>query len=468
MLLNSELELQRVLAESGDAQLLQLLAQWRQLKLAIDRAHAQMQGGHEAQVDVSQLASQANLLERQLVSRSAAFGDFTSQLGVKSSDVQGHLSGTDVAIEFSVTTYRDVEPQLMAFVLTAQSAPRMVKLCALSELEAAQPQAYSGDQVFNLVWAPLQPYLATGTNVYFAADGPLHTVAIEHVPGTEPYHLFRLSSTRELAKPAQQRGQAALYGGIDYAQRAAVTQAPTDADGATYRDVPDLRLLRGARKTIPYLPGSRLEVEAIDTLLRLSHVATTLRQGVDATEESFKHLAGRRLGLLHLSTHGFYQRAEDATANEQPAESAEDQALSRAGLFLSGAAKSLYGGGQPADQSTEDGILTAREISRLDLRGLDLVVLSACETGLGDVSGEGVFGLQRGFKKAGAQTLLMSLWKVDDTATQLLMTEFYRQLTAGLSKRAAFQAAQRYLRQHDGGRYDHPEYWAAFVMLDAL
>ena len=96
------------------------------------------------------------------------------------------------------------------------------------------------------------------------------------------------------------------------------------------------------------------------------------------------------------------------------------------------------------------------------------MVLSACETALGDVSGEGVFGLQRGFKKAGAQTLLMSLWKVDDTATQLLMTEFYRNLLSGQKKYESFLNAQRFLRQYDGGRYDKPEYWAAFVLLDGI
>ena len=112
----------------------------------------------------------------------------------------------------------------------------------------------------------------------------------------------------------------------------------------------------------------------------------------------------------------------------------------------------------------DDGVLTAKEISRLDFRGLDLVVLSACQTGLGEVSGEGVFGLQRGFKKAGAQTIVMSLWEVSDESTQLLMTEFFKNLTAGQPKRAAFLAAQNVVRQ----KYPNPLHWAAFVMVDGL
>ena len=98
----------------------------------------------------------------------------------------------------------------------------------------------------------------------------------------------------------------------------------------------------------------------------------------------------------------------------------------------------------------------------MDFSGLDLVVLSACQTGLGEVTGEGVFGLQRGFKKAGAQTIVMSLWKVADEPTQLLMVEFFKNLTAGQSKRAAFLAAQQTVR----AKYPNPLYWAAFVMVD--
>ena len=105
----------------------------------------------------------------------------------------------------------------------------------------------------------------------------------------------------------------------------------------------------------------------------------------------------------------------------------------------------------------------------LDLRGLDLVVLSACQTGLGDIiSGEGVFGLQRGFKKAGAKTILMSLDKVDDEATRILMVEFYKNLMSGKTKHQSLRDAQQYLRKVDNGKYDDPKYWASFIMLDGL
>ena len=109
-----------------------------------------------------------------------------------------------------------------------------------------------------------------------------------------------------------------------------------------------------------------------------------------------------------------------------------------------------------------------QEISQLDFRGMAIVVLSACPTDLVASTGDGVFGLQRGFKKAGARTLMMSLWKVDDQATHLLMDEFYRQLTHGKSKHDAFTAAQRYLRTTADGKYAAPRFWAAFILLDAV
>ena len=116
----------------------------------------------------------------------------------------------------------------------------------------------------------------------------------------------------------------------------------------------------------------------------------------------------------------------------------------------------------------EDGILTAQEISTLDLRGLDLVVLSACQTGLGDIiSGEGVFGLQRGFKKAGAKTIIMSLWNVNDDSTMKMMTSFYHHYLEGMSKEEAFRAAQDELRKNSLPHQERPD-WAAFIMLDGL
>ena len=190
-------------------------------------------------------------------------------------------------------------------------------------------------------------------------------------------------------------------------------------------------------------------------------------------EESFKALAGKNIGIIHLATHGFYWSEEDAedrsyvsflTNMNNKMQTFEDKALLRSGLFFSGANIGLAGEELPDD--IEDGVLTAKELSAMNLGNVDMVVMSACQSGLGETSGEGVFGLQRGFKLAGANTLLMSLWKVDDTATRLLMTEFYNHLLRGYSKIEALKKAQMYVRIQAG--YEDHEFWAGFILLDGL
>ena len=193
---------------------------------------------------------------------------------------------------------------------------------------------------------------------------------------------------------------------------------------------------------------------------------------ISGTEESFKSLAGSAIDIIHLATHGFFWSEEDAQKRDyvtflsQSGNTVrtEDKALMRSGLFFSGANIGLKGETLPDD--VEDGVLTALELSNMNLGSVDMVVMSACESGLGETSGEGVFGLQRGFKLAGANTLLMSLWKVDDTATQKLMAEFYRHYLSGKSKQESLNLAQQSLRNNS--EYSDPEYWAAFILLDGL
>jgi CHAT domain-containing protein len=171
-----------------------------------------------------------------------------------------------------------------------------------------------------------------------------------------------------------------------------------------------------------------------------------------------------------LATHGFFledieQKPEDRERVQRlggGGQKAAENPLLRSGLILAGG--NFAWSGAPID-GVEDGILTADEIARLNLTGTALVVLSACQTGLGDVNNsEGVFGLQRAFKLAGVETLIMSLWEVNDRATAQLMSAFYDQWLSGKSKQEAFKAAQRQVRAN--ARYADPYFWAAFVLMD--
>ena len=319
-------------------------------------------------------------------------------------------------------------------------------------------------------------------NIYFSPIGELYKIPIESLSETfaSEHKLYRLSSTRELVvnEGAKDIKKAVLYGGIEY-ETDIVTMTEESAKYAVKRgfeqtvDTEQLNIRSGAG----YLPGTLSEVRNIDKSLTDAHIQHQLLTDIYGTEDSFKYLSGHNTDMMHIATHGFYWSDSEAQsannlaflmfANEWDSRQyIEDKALTRSGLLFSGANNALNGVAVP--EGVDDGILTAREISMLDLRGLDLAVLSACQTGLGEITGDGVFGLQRGFKKAGANTLMMSLWKVDDKATQLLMSRFYDNLLGGKTKYESLYEAQTYLKNYGAGQYKNPKYWAAFILLDGV
>jgi CHAT domain-containing protein len=219
------------------------------------------------------------------------------------------------------------------------------------------------------------------------------------------------------------------------------------------------------------LKWSEKEVENVQAALGKAGFDAQVIKGWQATEESFKQIgqSGPSPRILHVSTHGFFfpdpvnpQSAIQNPLSEEPVFKLSDHPMIRSGLILAGA-NHAWKAGRPLG-NREDGILTAYEISQLDLRNTELVVLSACETGLGHIDGnEGVFGLQRAFKIAGAKTLVMSLWQVPDYQTQELMTVFYEKLLTGkLAPRLALRAAQDEMRK----RHYEPYYWAGFVVVE--
>jgi len=375
--------------------------------------------------------------------------------------------------------------------------------------EQKQLTAYVGDfedqdvylpseNLTSLIWQPLAEDLKGVKKIYFAPSGLLHSIGIEYLPGKEDYSIYRLSSTRELAlnRSDENSKDAALYGGIKYdtdintmlAKARAVKDGRTKNSGVGDNENDNLLAMSSdtralvssmhLRSQASYLPATKTEVEDVNAALKGNAAGCTMLTGSNATEESFKALGGKRTKILHIATHGFYYTPEEADNNsdfkflqlhiggDNERRYVEDKAMTRSGLLFAGANNAL--GGKDIPEGLDDGILTAKEISQIDLRGLDLVTLSACQTGLGDISqGEGVFGLQRAFKKAGAQTIVVSLWKVDDKATQILMSSFYGNIAKGIDKNTAFQQAQQHLRAIDGGRYNDPKYWAAFIILDA-
>lgn len=280
---------------------------------------------------------------------------------------------------------------------------------------------------------------------------------------------------------------AAIFGGLNYETTTAMSQViaqqhltvPTleELDREVTEQHSDTllaqrrglqRMLRTSRGAIEYLDGTLNEVEAIDTFLLRQQIKTELYTDSRGTEEAFKALSGRQIPLIHIATHGFSLNDDNMSQWQESANLMEilrrpsiDNSLSYSGLLMAGSNTTIKGIRLPS--TIEDGILTAQEIAGMDLQGLELVVLSACQTGLGQLKDDGVFGLQRGFKKAGAHTLLMSLWSVDDHATQVMMTQFYQQLMLTHNRFLAFRQAQQAMREMG---YNDPFYWASFIMLD--
>ena len=399
-------------------------------------------------------------------------------LSIHWQDVAAKLEKKDLAIEF----YRTEKDQYGVILLKKEwDSPRVIKL-KKEALDSLHLEQYSKEQA-NKTWRISQavwpddivkyfPVNGDG-RIYFAADGILQITGIEYLPYCPPrkdgtyfcladlFPMYRLSSTRELVNLSPDNGntEIAVYGGLKYdinytPDLLAYTHSGQKRDA---RDVAYIKELDGALKEADSIVA--IINNAPQRLFR-AH-AYTRTQG---TEASFKALQHEHPRMIHIATHGFFLTQEEA---EEKHMALTDNPMARSGLLLAGAEDAWFGLRQPDD--VEDGILSALEISNMNFQGLDMVVLSACETGIGDIQADGVFGLQRGFKMAGTRSILMSLWKVDDDATCTLMTEFYHNwIDKGKTKHEALELAKKHLRTQTDKGWNNPQFWAAFILLDGI
>lgn len=324
-----------------------------------------------------------------------------------------------------------------------------------------------GARLRDLVWTPCADKVAGVETVFAVPDGDLHLLPLAALPDPAGGYLLEqgptfhyLSREKSLVRAAVTAGSGLLAlgdpafdGRVEQTLVAAVT--PSDfpgLDGVFRGAAPDCERLQTMR--FGALPSTRQECEQVSAL---AGPETQLLLGAAATEAAFKaELGGQR--IVHLATHGYFLGSDCPAAGAGYA----DDPLLLSGLALAGA--NLRG---EARAGQEDGILTAEEISLLDLRGVEWVVLSACDTGLGVLQpGEGVYGMQRAFETAGAGTVIMSLWPVEDQVTRQWMSGLYAaRLGEGRATPAAVrQAALDVLRQRrTEGLSEHPFWWAGFV-----
>ena len=394
-------------------------------------------------------------------------------------DVQKTLVKGDMAIEFVKCCSDGKAVNYAALLLQpGWERPVIVRLSSERDMDALLAKgarAYlDNERFYSMIWGQIEPYLTGVKRIYFSPYGVISQLNIEVLkngkgkPMNKTYDIYRVSSTADLYKgETTSYASATLFGGLNYDLDTDLMQSISRgySEGQWVTSVP-LELDAGlTRKGWSYLPGTKKEVEQISGILDKESIKNVTIMADSGTEESFKALSGRSTPILHVATHGFYISEKQAERSNPSLLKKDDgdshiYPLRRCGLMMSGGQHAWLGEDVP--EGIDDGILTAEEIAGLNLSGTDLLVLSACQTGLGEIGGDGVYGLQRGFKIAGVNTIIMSLWEVSDAATEVLMTKFYSLLAKGKSKREAFDAAIEAVKKE----YESPEYWAAFIMLD--
>ena len=308
-------------------------------------------------------------------------------------------------------------------------------------------QLYNTSDLYDKVWGEkLQQYCVDDSDIYYSCNGVYNQIAVPALKIGSNLHLFNKYKLHFLSNPAYAISHKnvvlktpliALWGGIDYGSNLADT---------------NVGISRGITRgnSLMYLRASLQEVEDIGKQFGVRPFT-----GKAADELSFRNCEREKKDILHISTHGFF--TEDSQHQK------EYDPLFNAGLFFAGANNTWEQALPISDNPDNDGILRGSEIAALNLMGCDLVVLSACDTGLGkQVAEEGVYGLQRSFKLAGVDKIVMSLWQVNDETTSYMMTHFYKYLKDGQEIESAFRNAQRETRR----KYNSPRFWGAFVLLN--
>ena len=420
---------------------------------------------------------------------------FLAQLNYTWEDVKEHLGEHEAAIEFinlygiTPDNLNDGHPSVGAIILRNNfDFPVFVKLAQDSTItnlyefdEEGVKQCellYSrpvSNQLYQIIWYPLLPYLSDVETIYYAPSGILQEINLDWIEDGDSnvlankYNLYRLSSTREILiqDKCRYHNNVTLYGDISFS----IKDSPlTEPVKSKYRS--------STRAGFGPLTGTSTELDAIEFELNSRAVRYKDFRKDLATEDAFRKLSGQSPEIIHIATHGFYYSREEIEKEYKLGNFCNfityqgmNPELYHSGLALSGAQDTWHNESGDTSKyiemkSENDGILLSSEIAQIDLTNTDLVVLSACETALGNVKSEGVYGLQRAFKLAGVNSLIMSLWKVDDDATQILMTSFYQNYLNGMSKREALLTAQNKVRNTPG--FEDPYNWAAFILLDGL
>ena len=469
ILLNASNKVRTRILNGDNQELKDLYHQWLTTKETIVKLVSLSADERAKQpVDLALLERTANEIEKKLSEKSALFSNTFEKEDYSWKDVQQALKPGEAAVEIIRIKKKFIADSVIyaGLVLTADSqVPTMVVWLYGMKLEGRFFKYHRNnirheqmDELSHKIfWQPLAEKISNASIVYLSCDGVFNKINPNTILNIESNQwvletkVIRIvSNTRELAEK-RTRGLPKTVGHIfgfpDYNL--------SKVDGAIGKKRALSQFYGFASDEIPALPATERETEMIGDILTAANWKVSSFTKSEATEANVKLLDSP--GLLHVATHGFFLSdldVEDGLDKDDASEIVENP-LFRSGLLLAGVSAA-----RDAAQ-VEDGILTAYEAMNLSLDQTELVALSACETGLGEVrNGEGVYGLQRAFNVAGAKAVLMSLWQVDDAATQELMTTFYSLWLKEGDKHSAFRQAQLALKK----KYPEPYYWGAFVL----
>jgi len=457
--------------------------------------------------DLEKFRNEADSLDKLLILRWPEYAQQKKNLSVNWQQVQENLEENEAAIEFfRFKNEEDSKYYYSALVLKkGDTYPQLFNLCKEADLQSVTVNMGYG-AYYPLIWQPLENALNGIKVIYYSPSGilnnlPFHSIIVpkenKDKPSTpkkfnfdfniqngsgineqnvvylmDKYTLHQLTSTRYLAMGLKQKENEkieptiALVGGVNYDYLPGISSTVDKIKEEKNSE----RFSQVNSNKLDYLEFSKVEVDSIAANVSSQNWQTIFLEFNDATEENITKLEGNDAkAILHLATHGYFFREynfNDTTIRKNSLQYSykySTNPMVRSGLILAGG-NWAWAGIDTLTQigAKQNGILTASEVSQLNLRKTKLVVLSACETGLGDIeNSEGTFGLKRGFKLAGVERIIVSLWDVPDEETMELMTLFYNDLTKTLNPVNSFEKAQKEMRK----KYPtDPKKWAGFVL----
>jgi CHAT domain-containing protein len=463
LLLSSSIKIRERIMNSTDEELKTQYNNWIQKKelltLALSMSPAQLT---ENQIDPSALHQEVERLEKELSQKSEIFGQSFETKRITFEDVRKSLKPNEVAIEmvryrYFNHTFTDSVIYAALYLKTETSKPKAIIMQDGQKMENRYFKYYrnaitgkiTDEFSYGIYWQPIVSELGQTASIYLSADGIYNQINLESIPSPDGRYVIDNSNIVLVSNTK------------DIYFRKIKSRASSSENTASMFGNPTFYLASAEGGPIPSLPGTEKEVNQLQYMLKQKGWNTTEYVEKFAAEEKIKELNSPK--IFHIATHGLYRPSTQLTM-EKEMEGNEallaQNPLMRTGLLLKGAGDLL--GKTNYNYNMENGILTAYEAMSLNLDKTDLVVLSACETGLGDLeAGEGVYGLQRAFLNAGAKVLIMSMFKVDDEATQKLMLKFYQKWLNSNNLRQSFIDAKKELRVD----YPEPIYWGAFMMI---